>query len=87
MNLIVNIECAFGLPAPDKYIKFLINELDIRNNTDIQLCKKYQGSWFWLLTNINKEVYESKTKDIAMYFNDLHNKGYVQYFYIGELNK
>ena len=84
MNVVLNIEYPLGVELHKEHIKFVMEKLQIEEN-NIFMSSRYNGSWVWALTDVDSKVYVDSIKSIADYFTDLHNKGFVQYFYIGEI--
>lgn len=85
MKVMVNIEYPIGVTDKDIYINWIVGILGVEKK-DVSLIQKYNGSYFWLLKDINKEKYDSELNAISSMMTKAHTKGMIQYFFIGEVD-
>ncbi len=83
MKLLVNIECPLGLKTPEYYISIISERLGV-DKKDEWLCDDSGESWYWILSNVDRNLYLSEYDNISMEFLSLIEKGLVRYFYIGK---
>lgn len=85
MKVILNIEYPPGMDMSSKHIT-VVREFLKGKVEDTKLEKRYNGAWFWTIDNVDNQVYLNSINKIMEYFTDLYNKGFIQWFYIGEYN-
>ena len=85
MKLVVNIECPLGLKTPDCYIDSVVNKLGVVEE-NVWLCDDSSTSWYWILNDVDKALYQQNFCDLQTEFLKLIEKGLVQYFYIGSVD-
>ena len=83
MKVIVNIECRLGEEAVLDHMTYMLNTLCV-NTKDITYSKVYNDSYFYIIDNVNKEIYKDTINSIIEHFNKLYAKGKIYYFYMGE---
>ena len=85
MRIIVNIESSFGLPAPDRYLKYLEGLLSVDSDA-CHLYGKLNNSWYWVINGVDRKEYDNNVSSITDKFSKLYKQGYIQYFYVGEVD-
>lgn len=85
MNIIMFIECAYGMPGPESYVREMCSVLEVSFEDDVEFQSEYYGLSCYLIYNVNesryKSTYEGEISDIAF---ELFRDGFIEYFYIGE---
>lgn len=83
MKLLVNIECPLGLKTPNFYIPIITKALNVSDD-NVWLCDDTDLSWYWILTDVDKNIYKAQSMNLQREFLNLTERGLVQYFYIGK---